>query len=78
MSLGLVIVSEMSQAASHPDDGYCKKAEIRSCRNLAPLPTDPEHVAAKLNDFADNNMLQIINLARILFTWVMPPKWKAR
>ena len=25
-----------------------------------------EHVAAKLNDFADNNILQNINLARIL------------
>jgi hypothetical protein len=29
-------------------------------------------------DFADNNMLQINNLARILFTWVKSPKWNAR
>jgi hypothetical protein len=26
-----------------------------------------------LNDFADNNMLQVIELARILFAWVIPP-----
>jgi len=33
-----------------------------------------EHVAAKLYDFADNNMLQVNALARILFTWVIPLK----
>ena len=37
-----------------------------------------EHVAAKLQDFAGNNMLQAKYLARILFTWVIPPKWNAR
>jgi hypothetical protein len=37
-----------------------------------------EHVAAKLNDFAENNMLQVNNLARIPFTWVISPKWNAR
>jgi hypothetical protein len=29
-------------------------------------------------DFADNNMLQIDNLARILSTWVQSPNWNAR
>jgi hypothetical protein len=43
----------------------------RSCQQV-------EHVAAKLNDFADNNMLQVIKLARFLFTWTIPSKWKAR
>ena len=28
-----------------------------------------EHVAAKLLDFADSNMLQVNELARILFAW---------
>jgi hypothetical protein len=37
-----------------------------------------EHVAAKLHDFADNNMLQVIELARFLFTWVISPKRKTR
>jgi hypothetical protein len=37
-----------------------------------------EHVAAKLNDFADDNMLQVIKLARFLSTWTIPSKWKAR
>jgi hypothetical protein len=29
-------------------------------------------------DFAGNNMLQIDNLARILYTWVQSPNWNAR
>ena len=37
-----------------------------------------EHVPAKLHDFADKNMLQLINLARILFAQVTPPERKAR
>jgi hypothetical protein len=38
-----------------------------------------EHVAAKLNDdFADNNMLQVIKLVRFLSTWTISSKWKAR
>ncbi len=36
------------------------------------------HVAAKLHDFAENNMLQVINLARILFAWIESPRRKAR
>ena len=45
-----------------------------------------EHVPAKacpgldtgLHDFADKNMLQLIDLARILFAQVIPPERKAR
>jgi hypothetical protein len=37
-----------------------------------------EHVPAKLNDFADKNMLQLIDLARFLFARVIPPERKAR
>jgi hypothetical protein len=37
-----------------------------------------EHVAAKWSDFAENNMLQANDLARILFTWAISPKWNAR
>jgi hypothetical protein len=43
--------------------------------NLA-LPL--EHVAAKLHDFAENNMLQGINLARVLFAEVRSPRRNAR
>ena len=32
----------------------------------------------KVADFADDNMLQVNDLARILFVWVVPPKRKAR
>ena len=32
-----------------------------------------EHVAAKLQDFAGNNMLQVIELARFLFAWEISP-----
>ena len=37
-----------------------------------------EHVPAKLHDFADKNMLQLIDLARFLFAQVIPPERKAR
>ena len=37
-----------------------------------------EHVPAKLYDFADKNMLQFIDLARILVAQVIPPERKAR
>ncbi len=37
-----------------------------------------EHVAAKLYDFADNNMLQTTSLARILLARAIPPWRKAR
>jgi hypothetical protein len=36
-----------------------------------------EHVAAKLQDFADNNMLQVIELARFLSAWVIHPSGNA-
>jgi hypothetical protein len=38
----------------------------------------PEHVPAKLHDFADKNMLQLVDLARILFAQVVSPGRKAR
>ena len=37
-----------------------------------------QHVSAKLYGFADKNMLQIIDLARILFAQVFPLERKAR
>jgi len=37
-----------------------------------------EHVAAKLQDFADNNMLQVIELAWFLLARVILPKRKTR
>jgi hypothetical protein len=37
-----------------------------------------EHVLAKLNDFANKDMLQDIDLARFLFGEAIPLPWAAR
>jgi hypothetical protein len=52
-----------------------RKPEIALAVILNPCQ-QVEHVAAKLNDFADNNMHQVINLARFLFTWTIRPSEK--
>ena len=42
------------------------------------IPVKLRACCGKVADFADNNMLQVNNLARILFAWVKPPKRNAR
>jgi hypothetical protein len=53
---------------------YGRRAKVRPSRFSSSL----EHVPEKWTRFSDKDMLQVSELARILFDQVIPPDRKAR